>query len=78
MSEVKKIVVMLMIIEEFDQDLFGFIIIVKCLLIEIVGCKWDDDVYVVVIVVVIGYMIMGLNGKVDDVNYYDVFCVGIV
>lgn len=77
MSEAKKTAAMSTITEEFDQDLPGFTTIVKRLLTETVGRKWDDDVYAAVIAAATGYTITGLNGKVDDANYYDALRAGI-
>jgi hypothetical protein len=77
MSEAKKTAAMSTITEEFDQDLPGFTTIVQRLLTETVGRKWDDDVYAAVIAAATGYTITGLNGKIDDANYYDALRAGI-
>lgn len=77
MSEAKKTAAMSTITEEFDNDLPGFTTIVQRLLTETVGRKWDDDVYAAVIAAATGYTITGLNGKVDDANYYDALRAGI-
>jgi hypothetical protein len=71
MSEAKKIAVMTTITEEFDQDLPGFTTIVERLLRENVTRKWDDDIYTAVIAAATGYTMTGLNGKIDDSNYWD-------
>lgn len=77
MSEAKKTAAMSTITEEFDQDLPGFTTIVQRLLTETVARKWDDDVYAAVIAAATGYTITGLNGKIDDANYYDALRAGI-
>lgn len=71
MSEAKKIAVMTTITEEFDQDLPGFTTIVERLLRENVTRKWDDDIYTAVIAAASAYTMTGLNGKIDDSNYWD-------
>jgi len=71
MSEAKKIAVMTTITEEFDQDLPGFTTIVERLLRENVTRKWDDDIYTAVIAAATAYDMTGLNGKIDDANYWD-------
>jgi hypothetical protein len=71
MSQAKKTAAMSVITEEFDQDLPGFTTIVKRLLTDTVARKWDDDVYTAIIAAAQAYTMTGLNGQVDDSNFYD-------
>jgi HK97 family phage major capsid protein len=77
MSQAKKIAAMTTITEEFDQDLPGFTTIIERLLQEEVSRKWDDAIYAGVIAAAFGYTITGLNGKIDDANYWDALRSGI-
>lgn len=77
LSKAEKIAAMATITEEFDEDMPGFTTLVKRLLMNEVMRKFDDAIYAAVIAAATGYTLTGLNGKIDDPNFWDAIGAGL-